>query len=798
MALSPLFLISHLSIPPSSEEIHVKYPVFNNWLWPGIFILFLTPFAVAASPEKRVQGSRDLNGESGSALRAASQRPDVVFVMLDDVGFAATKLFGGPVDTPELNKLAAKGLRYNNFNTTAICSPTRASLLTGYNSHRVGFGNVTESRSDYPGYNMLWRKSTASVAEVLRQNGYSTAIFGKWHNTPYSEISPVGPFDRWPTGLGFEYFYGFMQGENSQWEPQLYRGTVAVDPPKSPAEGYHFTADIADEAIAWVQTHRALAPKKPFFLYFSPGATHAPHHAPQPWIDKYRGKFDQGWDRLREQIFAQQKKSGVIPADAKLTPRPDEIPAWDSLSPDEKKIVARQMEVYAGFLAHTDYEVGRMLNEITKDGHGDNTLVFYIVGDNGASAEGGPFGSDFTFSNIGKSPSTAQQLSTLDGLGSVFYDNHFAVAWAWALDTPFQWTKQVASHLGGTRNPMIVSWPRRIKGSGGLRTQFTHVNDVVPTVYDAIGLTPPSVVNGVKQLGMDGVSFVYSFDHANEPSHHRVQYFEVRGNRAIYKDGWMASARHTYPWAMKQDDEYSHDRWELYDLTKDFSQAVDLAGKYPNKLTELKKVFEEEAEKNDVNPLGGGRRSGVAHTEDRAREFVYYPSLPRVPALASPTFPGSHRIVAHLDIPRSTDIQGVIFSYGSRFGGFVLYAKNGHIVYENNTAGQHFDKIVSRSTLPAGKVEVAYEFAAKELNKDNGWPAVGGIGKLYIDGALVGQGDIAFFNIMQYFGSLGVGRGYDSPISPAYEVPFKFNGTIEHVTVKLGDPPKPEGVAQAH
>ncbi len=722
------------------------------------------------------------------APKAATGAPNVLLVLLDDVGFGAAGTFGGPTETPALDRLAAQGLRYNQFHTTALCSPTRAALLSGRNHHRASFGTVTEIGNSHPGYNAFWPKSVASLPEVLRRNGYSTAAFGKWHNTPPWEISPVGPFDRWPTGLGFEYFYGFMLGEASQWETPLYRNTTPVEPGKSPQEGYHVTTDLVDDAIRWVHTHESVTPDKPYFLYFATGATHAPHHVAQEWVDKFKGRFDQGWDKLREETFARQKKLGVIPANAELTPRPQALPAWDSLSADQKRLYAKQAEVYAAFLAQTDYEIGRLIDSVRKGPNGENTLVFYIVGDNGASAEGGLDGSDDNaaalFSGLGTD--VARQLPNLDKLGAPQFDNHFASAWAWGFDAPFQWTKQVASHFGGTRNPLVVSWPAKIKDLGTVRSQFSHVNDVAPTIYELAGIKVPGVVDGVKQEPIDGKSFAKSFSEAKTPSQHRVQYFEQLGNRAIYKDGWVAAAFHAIPWSLDRGTDFEHERWELYNVNEDFSEAHDLAARYPAKLSELKKLFDSEARKNRVYPLGNGLTKDFLTSASRPtladghKEFVYYGTTPRLPASAVPNLVGSHRITASIEVPEG-GATGVIAADGGRYGGFALYVKDGHLVYEQNFFGRERSVITSTTPLPAGHVEVSFEF--KRQGKQ---PWSGGEGRLLINGQPAGEGTIAHVGIASFIDTFDVGADRGSPVSESYTVPAKFNGKIDWVRLSLG------------
>ena len=750
--------------------------------------------AVLPQPEPEFRGKIAFTSEESTPdwpqpPKAPANAPNVVLILLDDVGFAASGTFGGPAQTPGLDQLAARGLRYNQFHTTALCTPTRAALLTGRNDHRAGFGTVMESVTGFPGYNGLWKKSTVSVAEVLRRNGYSTAAFGKWHNTPLWEISPVGPFDRWPTGLGFEYFYGFMAGATTQWDTPLYRNTTPVEPSRSPSQGYHFTADITDDAIRWVHTHQSLAPEKPYFLYFATGATHEPHHVPKEWIDKYLGRFDQGWDQLRAEIFARQKKLGVIPANAELTPRPREIPAWDSLSADQKKLYARQMEVYAAFLAHTDHEVQRLVRTVQEGPQGDNTLIIYIVGDNGASAEGGLAGRDVEPKNVsstaaGLTPTpVAERLQYIDELGSELHLNQYSAGWAWATGAPFQWMKQVASHFGGTTDPVIVSWPARIKDFGGLRSQFTHVNAVAATLYEVIGIPFPHVVDGVEQLPLDGVSFAYTFDDAKAPSRHTLQIFEQMGSRAIYKDGWVAGARHAVPWDYVRNNDYASDRWELYHITEDYSQAHDLAARYPEKLKELRALFEVEARRNDIYPLGtgfGGKPFGTGQPRlaGERKEFVFYPGTPRIPASQAPEFGRSHRITATVSMP-AAGADGALIADGGRVGGFVLYVKEGHLVYESNFHGRSRDLITSNVPVPTGKSELAFEFTQR---------GGGGTGRLYINGQLVGEKPIAHFSPPTFTSesdSFSIGQALGSPVSNAYQPPFAFGGTLEKLKVEF-------------
>jgi arylsulfatase A-like enzyme len=729
------------------------------------------------------------------STKAPEGAPNVLVVLLDDVGYGASRVFGGPVQTPALEKLAASGLSYNRFHVNSLCSPTRGSLLTGRNNHQIGFGTITEGSSGYPGYNSVWPKSAVSTAEVLRQNGYSTAAFGKWHNTPVWEVSPAGPFDHWPTSLGFEYFYGFMAAAGSQWEPCLYRNTTAVDAPAKPAQGYHLTIDLANDAIRWLHTHDAVAPDKPFYLYFATGATHTPHHVPKEWVAKYKGQFNQGWDKLREETFARQKKLGVIPADAELTARPKELPAWDSLSADQKKLLAHQMEVYAGFLAQTDYEVGRVLQAIKDEGKSDNTLVLYIVGDNGASGEGGLTGYENGGAYDTKTAAISTRLEHLDDFGSEVFSNHYAAAWAWGLNTPYQWMKQVSSHLGGTRDPLIVSWPARIKDAGGVRAQFTHVTDIAPTIFEATGVKFPESVNGVQQIPLEGKSLVFTFDNAQAPSIHNLQYFEMVGNRGIYKDGWWAGARHILPWelsAQRYQTPIGQHPWELYDLDHDFSQAHDLAATYPEKLKELQDAFDAEAKRNNVYPLTPLPGEGRPSPANGKTSFTYRSGVARLPSGVTPNLAGrSQRIVADLEVP-AAGAEGVIIAQGGRNGGFSLYVKDGKLIYEANTFTPNHEKVESAQPLPHGKVEVAFEFTADASGgtAQNGFTGiatrdVGGQARLSINGKQVAEGHFAhLYPLNSGTETLDVGSDTGSPVSN-YESPFSFTGVVDKVTVDL-------------
>jgi arylsulfatase len=679
-------------------------------------------------------------------MRPPAGAPNVLIVLLDDVGFAASSAFGGPCATPTAERLAAGGLKYNRFHTTALCAPTRAALLTGRNHHTVGMGVITELATSAPGYNSLRPNTCAPLAHTLRLNGYSTAQFGKCHEVPVWQTSPLGPFDAWPTGGGgFEYFYGFIGGETNQYYPATYEGTTPVEPPKTPEQGYHFTEDMTDKAIGWVRAQKALMPDKPFFVYYAPGATHAPHHVPKEWSDKYRGRFDGGWDELREQILARQKELGVVPADCELTPRHAEIPAWDDMPAELKPVLARQMEVYAGFMEHTDHHVGRLIDAIDDLGVLEDTLVLYIIGDNGASAEGtvnGTFNEMFMFNGASQLESADYVAAHMDEFGTPTAYNHYAVGWAHAMDTPYQWTKQVASHWGGTRNGTIVHWPRRIAGRGEMRSQFHHVIDIAPTILEVAGLPQPSVVDGVNQRPIEGVSMAYSFGDAGAAERRDTQYFEMFCNRGIYHQGWTAVTRHSTPWVMAPLPPFDDDVWELY-APDDWSQSRNLAAQMPDKLAELQALWLDEARKYNVLPL-----------DDRRIER-FNPDLAGRPVLVKGNtqilFGGmgrltessllnvknkSHAITAEVEVPPS-GAEGVIISQGGAFAGWSLYAKQGRPVYCYNLLGLRRTKIEGSAAIPPGKHQVRMEFAY-----DGGGLAKGGTITLYVDGAEVGRGRV--------------------------------------------------------
>jgi arylsulfatase A-like enzyme len=762
-------------------------------LFPTVTLLLLTWAPISAQTP-----DASASPEWSEGPQAPKGAPNVVLILIDDVGFSATATFGGAVETPTFDRLAKSGLRYNKFHVNSLCSPTRAALLSGRNNHEVGFGTVAEAAAGYPGYNAQWSKNAVSLAEVLRANGYSTAAFGKWHNTPLWETSAAGPFDRWPTGRGFEHFYGFIQGADNQYYPRLFRDTVAVEPGSTPLEGYNLTTDIANDAIRWLHTHDAVTPDKPFFLYFAPGAVHTPLQVSRQWIAKYKGKFDQGWDKLREETYARQKQLGVIPANAELTLRPAGLPAWDSLSPDEQKLLAHQAEVYAGFAEQADYEVGRVLEAIHEEGKAENTLVLEIFGDNGGSAEGGIEGTDL-LTSAGAPASVSERLAVSDELGSEVFMNHYAAAWAWALGTPFQGTKQDASHLGGTRDPLVVSWPARIKATGELRSQFQHVNDVAPTIYEAAGIKFPETFEGVKQIPLEGASFVYTFDHPDEPSHHHVQYFATSGNRAIYKDGWWAGDRYAFTWepkgAFTPGPHTDLDRypWELYNLNEDYSQAHDLAAKYPEKLKELQALFNHEAERNHVYPLLPTFAQQPTPSAGKT-VFTYREGVERIPNRVAPQIAGrAHRITVELLPAEGGDHigNGVILAQGSRYGGFTLFVKDNHVVYEVNAYGKSAGRIVSMDSLAPGVTHIELQVLPDPATAEAGAVTILGPrgvrpGKVILTVNGVHQEE-RFANVLGASSTetLDVGSDLGSPVSTEYASPNRFTGKIKTVTVEL-------------
>jgi arylsulfatase len=724
-------------------------------------------------------------------LRPPEGAPNVLVVLLDDVGFGASSAFGGPCATPTAERLADNGLKYNRFHTTALCSPTRQALLTGRNHHSVGMGGITELATSAPGYTSIRPNTAAPLAETLKLNGYSTAQFGKCHEVPVWETSPMGPFHAWPTGSGFEHFYGFIGGETNQYAPAIYRDTVPVEPDRTADEGYHFTEDMTDHAIDWISQQKALMPDKPFFVYFAPGATHAPHHVRPEWSDKYQGQFDDGWDALRERTFARQKELGVIPADAELTERPAEIPAWDDMPDDLKPVLARQMEVYAGFMEHTDHHVGRLIDALSELEVLENTLVYYVIGDNGASAEGTPNGcfNELVILNGAFGLETVEFMaSRIDDFGTPDAYNHYAVGWAHAMDTPYQWTKQVASHWGGTRNGTIVHWPAGIQARGEVRSQFHHVIDVAATVLDAARLPEPVSVNGVQQVPLQGISMAYSFDDAGADDRRTTQYFEMFCNRGIYHQGWTAVTRHSTPWVVTEMPAFDDDVWELYG-PDDWSQVYDLAGDQPEKLQELQRLFLIEAGKYNVLPLDDRRyerfNADLAGRPQlvRGTSQLLFGRMGRLSENSIVvTKNKSHSITAQIEVP-DDGANGVIVAQGGAFGGFVLYAADGKPAYCYNLFGLQRFKVYGQEPIPAGEHQLRMEFAY-----DGGGLAKGGAVTLYVDGEQVGEGRVEGTVPMLFSADETTDVGSDSatPVSDDYgPKDSEFTGTVRWVQLDI-------------
>ncbi|MGI3129860.1 arylsulfatase [Halopseudomonas pachastrellae] len=725
-------------------------------------------------------------------VKPPEDAPNVVLILLDDLGFGQPGTFGGPVPTPSMDELANQGLRYTRFHTTGICSPTRAALLTGRNHHQVGFGTITELSTGYPGYNSLWPRETASVAEILKDHGYSTAAFGKWHNTPDWETSPVGPFEHWPTSLGFEYWYGFQGGETSQWEPQLFRNTTPVEPVLRPEQGYNLNVDLVDDAIGWISQQQSIAPDKPYFLYFAPGAVHAPLHVSEDWIERFSGQFDQGWDQVREQTLARQKELGLVPDDTALSARPDEIEAWDSLDADAKRLYAKHQEVFAGFLAQTDHEVGRLIEAVRALPDGDNTLIIYIAGDNGPSAEGSITG---TLNNImtqnGVPDTVENQLPAIDEIGGPAHENHYPVGWAWAGSAPFQWMKRVPSHFGGTRNGMIVSWPTHIKNAGGVRSQFHHVVDVAPTILDAVGVVEPKEVNGAEQIPMAGVSMNYTFADADAAGTRHTQYFETGGHRALYHDGWVAASFHGAPWQLTGSVGFENNRWELYNVDQDFSQSHDLASRYPDKLAELQAMFDQEAKKFEVYPMDDRFAERAVNpqrpsfTQGRSR-FSYAAGTTRIPeGNAPPIYQRSHVITAEIEVPEGGG-EGVLIATGGSSAGYTLYLDGGVPVYEYNFFGQQFYRVAGDKALAPGRHTITLDYQQQPLESPS---ALGGTAVLSVDGNKVAEGEVAKVVSSRFSATetMDIGMDLGASVSKVYRerAPFTYNGTIEQVVVEL-------------
>ena len=728
-------------------------------------------------------------------LRPPKGAPNVLVVLLDDTGFGASRTFGGPVQTPTFDRLAENGLRYTRFHTTALCAPTRQALLTGRNHHSVGMGVVAEIATSAPGYSSIRPNTCAPLAETLKLNGYATAQFGKCHEVPVWETSPLGPFDSWPSGGGgFEHFYGFIGGETNQYAPAIYRDTTPMEPDRTPEQGYHFTEDMTDHAIDWVRQQKALMPDKPFFVYYAPGATHAPHHVPSEWSAKYQGKFDDGWDALRDETFARQQELGVVPADAVLTARPAEIPAWEEMPAELRPVLARQMEVYAGFLEHTDHHVGRLLDALADLDLLDDTLVIAMIGDNGASGEGtlhGSFNEMLSLNGAAALETAEFMASRIDAFGTPAAYNHYAVGWAHAMDTPYQWTKQVASHWGGTRNGTLVQWPNGISARGETRHQFHHVIDVAPTVLEVAGLPEPTFVHGVQQRPLEGVSMAYTFEDSEAPERHETQYFEMLGNRGIYHRGWTAVTRHSTPWILGAPrPSFADDVWELY-APDDWTQARDLAAEKPDVLHRLQQLFVLEASKYNVFPLDD---RGVERfnpdiagrpTLIQGNSQVLFGGMGRLTEASVVNIKNkSHSITAQLEVPES-GANGVIVAQGGAFGGWVLYAKDGRPAYCYNLFGLRQFKIYADDALiPTGEHQVRAEFTY-----DGGGLAKGGSVTLYLDGEKVGEGRVDGTQPMIFSGdeTTDVGADTATPVSDDYTPrDSAFTGRIRWVQIDLG------------
>jgi len=746
------------------------------------------PIPEPAYPHSTTFDVRNATPPPRFEVKAPPGAPNVLIVLIDDMGFGQSSAFGGPVKMPTVERLANSGLRYNEFHTTALCSPTRSALLSGRNHHVNNFGSIAETATSFPGQTGQRPNSVAYVVEMLRLNGYSTAAFGKNHETAPWEVSPSGPTDRWPTRAGFDKFYGFMGGETNQWAPLLYEGMNQVEPSKDP--NYHFMTDMTDQAIAWVGSQKSLTPDKPFFMYFAPGATHAPHHVPKSWIAKYKGKFDQGWDAVREETLARQKRLGVVPAETKLAPKPAAIKDWAALSPDEKKLFARQMEVFAGFGEYADTEVGRLIKSLEESGQLDNTLIFYIVGDNGASAEGGMVGlyNEMTYFN-GVHETVQDILKHYDELGGPTTYPHYAAGWAVAGDTPFTWTKQVASSYGGTRNGVVIHWPKGIRAKGEVRSQWHHVIDIAPTILEAASLPEPKSVNGTPQTPIEGVSMAYTFADAKATTRHTTQYFEIFGNRAIYHDGWLAGTVHRAAWEFKPRTTLENDTWELYDTRTDFSLVNDLAAKNPEKLKELQALFLKEAVKYSVLPLDDRTlerlNAGLVGRPDlmagRTSLTVYEGMIGISENVFINVKNRSHTITAEVAIPKQ-GANGVLLAQAGRFGGWSLYVKDGKPTYTYNWLGLQRYTVAATQALPAGKATIRFEFTY-----DGGGIGKGGVGTLFVNGKKVGTGRIERTQCCAFSADEGADVGADdgTPVTEAYKVPFKFTGKIARVTIEL-------------
>jgi arylsulfatase len=733
---------------------------------------------------------RNVEAPEPVKISAPDGAPNVIIILIDDLGFGATSAFGGPISTPTLDELAEEGLRFNNFHTTALCSPTRVALKSGRNHHTANAGSIMETATAFPGNTGQIPNSVAPLAEMLRLNGYSTGAFGKWHETAAWETSVSGPYDRWPTHQGFDKFYGFIGGETDQWYPLIYDGVTRVQPPEM--DEYHFTTDMTNQAIGWIRAQQSLTPDKPFFVYFATGAVHAPHHVPKEWADKYKDRFDAGWQKTREETIARQKKMGVIPEDTRLTSMPDDLQDWDSLPEEHKRLFERQAEVFAGFVEQTDYEIGRLIDSVEAIGELDNTLIFYIAGDNGTSAEGGFVGmfNEMTYFN-GVVESVEELLPRLDEWGGPHTFPHMAAGWAVAFDAPFAWTKQIASDFGGTRNGLAVHWPDGIQGSG-IRTQFSHVIDVAPTILEAAGIPEPRIVNGTPQVPMEGVSMLYAFNDAKAPERHTTQYFEMFGNRAIYSDGWFARTIHRKPWQTGKVAALEDDEWALYKVSEDFSLANDISDRNPGKLEELQALFMSEAEKYHVLPIDDRTierfNPALAGRPDLIGDRTSLDLYPGMDGMLENTFINvknrSKTIAANVDIPED-GASGVILAQGGRFGGWSLYMKDSRPVYTYNYLGLAQFTVAADEPVPAGTHDIVLDF-----DYDGGGLGQGGEATLTVDGTQVASGRVERTQAMIFSGdeTADVGLDNQTPVAEGIGIgreETRFTGTINKIVISV-------------
>jgi arylsulfatase A-like enzyme len=724
-------------------------------------------------------------------LTAPSGAPNVVVIMIDDMGFGVSDVFGGFAKMPTLERVAKQGLKYNRFHTAAVCSASRAALLSGNNAHTVNSGEIADNATGFPGNTFVRPDNVTPLAQILRMNGYNTAMFGKSHETPGWEITQSGPFDRWPGNSGFEKFYGFVGGDMNQYSPMLYDGTTLVNVKKD--ADYHLTTDLANHAISWIGSQQSLTPDRPFFVYFAPGATHAPHHAPKEWVEKYKGQFDMGWDKLRLQTFERQKKMGIIPANSKLSPRPKEIPAWDSFSPDEQKLFARQMETFAGYASQTDYEIGRVIDYIASIGQLDNTLIVYIAGDNGCSAEGGASGTFNETAALNSSPGTMQDMMKFyDEWGGPNTFPHFAMGWALAGNAPYPWVKQIAGHLGGSRVGMALTYPKKITAKDEMRSQFYHLIDVAPTILELAGIPQPKKVNGFNQKRMDGVSMVPSFNNTKAPENHLTQYFDVFGNRGVYDNGWLASTARNVPWLMNQKfPPLDQDVWELYDLRSDFSQAVDLAASNPKKLAEMKKIFDREAIRYKVYPIDDRKAerifpeiAGRPDILKGRKEMNFYEGMEGIFELAIISVKNCEFTVSSDVELKDSNTNGVIIAQGGRFGGWAIYMIDGKPAYEHNFFGQERYKAISNEKIATGKHSIVFHFVPDDPKK----LGCGGKGILSVDGKQVAEviTPKMIYGVFSFDDGLSIGKDRDTNVSLDYkEEDNKFTGRIKKVKISV-------------